>query len=333
MEHKVSTDHVAEFSVNEAKELLVVPELPEVWDFLINYPKLDESATIGRGIEWNLPLTEKGAETGHRLKMVRKEPFKGYRLGVPPRTRFNVFEKPLMQYLNLRPEDQRVSAWQREWDRPKAILNKSRRSRGPWKIAAFPDNKGATFYQTYIGVWPKSDRYDEFALSAILNSPVANAFVATREGRRDITVETLRLIPLPHFTHSQEERLRVLIQRYQKTVGSTSGSFDDVKKSRKRHVEQHYVRSLAAAADASFSDDPECILKQIDALVLDGYRMPPRLERQLLDFFRGHSRPTSHEFSEYVPADCGVYFSLSEYLSPEFKAATSGELLKRMAEG
>ena len=79
--------------------------------------------------------------------------------------------------------------------------------------------------------------------------------------------------------------------------------------------------------------DPERILKEIDALVLDGYRMPPRLERQLLDFFRGHSRPTSHDFSEYIPADCDVYFSLSEYLAPEFKAATSGELLKRMAEG
>jgi hypothetical protein len=74
-------------------------------------------------------------------------------------------------------------------------------------------------------------------------------------------------------------------------------------------------------------------LKEIDALVLDGYRMPPRLERKLLDFFRGHPRPTSHRFSEYLPLDCGVYFSLSEYLSPEFAAATSGEMLKRMAEG
>jgi len=313
-EHKVSTDHVSDFSVNEAKRCLVIPELPEIWDFLINYPKLDDFATIGRGIEWNLPLTKKGTETGHRQKMVRREPAKGYRLGVPPQTRFNVFEKPMMHYLNLKPEDQRVSAWQRDWDQPKAILNKSRRSRGPWRIAAFPDNDGATFYQTYIGVWPKSDRYDEFTLSAILNSPVANAFVATREGRRDITVETLRNIPLPHFTRSQEERLRRLIESYQKTV------------------ELHRTGIIAASAGARVLDGPESLLKQIDALVLDGYRMPPRLERQLLDFFRGHSRPTSHDFNEYIPTDCRVYFSLSEYLSPDFKAATSGELLKRMAE-
>ena len=31
------------------------------------------------------------------------------------------------------------------------------------------------------------------------------------------------------------------------------------------------------------TDDPETVLKQIDALVLDAYRMPPRLERELLD--------------------------------------------------
>jgi hypothetical protein len=307
LEHKVSTDHVAEFGVDRAEEALVVPELPELWDFLINYPKLEDFATLGRGIEWNLPLTSKGAETGHRNTLVRKEPARGYRRGVAPQTRFNVFEEPLMSYLSLRPEHQRGHAWQREWDKHKAILNKSTRSRGPWRMSAFPDSEGVTFYQTYIGVWLESDRYDEFALSAVLNSPVANAFVATREGKTDITMETLRLVPLPHFTGPQRERLRELIQRYQKIT--------------------------ASQFSLTISGDPDRLLKEIDALVLDGYRMPPRLERKLLDFFRGHPRPTSHRFSEYLPLDCGVYFSLSEYLSPEFAAATSGEMLKRMAEG
>ena len=307
LDHKVSTNHVTELSVDKAKAGLIVPELPELWDFLINYPKLDDFAALGRGIEWNRPLTRKGAETGHRFTLVRKEPARGYRHGVAPRTGFHVFEKPSMSYLSLRPDDQRGNAWQREWDKPKAILNKSTRSRGPWRMSAFPDSEGVTFYQTYIGVWPKSDRYDEFTLSAILNSPVANAFVATREGKTDITMETLELIPLPHFTESQRDSLRALIERYQSIT--------------------------ASQLNLTVSDDPDRLLKQIDALVLDGYRMPPRLERKLLDFFRGYSRPTSHPFSEYLPVDCAVYFSLSEYLSPEFAAATSGELLKRMAEG
>ena len=307
LEHEVSTDHSTDITVVEARSGLVVPELAEVWDFLLTNPKLDDAAVLGRGIEWNRPLTDEEGETGHRSDLVRSKTANGFRRGVAPQTAFNVFVIPQMSFLSLREDDQRGNAWQRDWDKPKVIVNKSRRHRGPWRLAAFPDSDGVTFYQTYIGAWPKSSQYDEFALSAILNSPVANAFVATRETKRDITLEMLKLIPLPYLTELQCERLRVLIQRYQRAEMGT---------------EPFTLRS-----------DQDRTLKEIDALVLDGYRMPPRLERVLLDFFRGHRRSTSHHFSDYVPMNCNVYFSLSEYLSPEFAASTSGELLKRMAGG
>jgi hypothetical protein len=302
--HKVSAEYTIEFGVKEAAKSLAVPELPELWDFLVNYPPLSDFAEVHRGIEWNRPLTKDGAETGHRSSLVRKEPTEGFKRGVAPKTSFSVFEKPQMMYLSFKPNDQRGNAWQFEWRKPKAILNKSARSRGRWRMAAFPDSEGVGCYQTYIGVWPSSALYDEWLLSAILNSPVANAFVSTREGKTDITMETLKLIPVPHFTISQREKLISLIHRYQNTIRTRNSV-----------------------------DDPERLLKEIDALVLEGYRMPPRLERQLLDFFRDQSRPTVHPFSEYVPKDCGVYFSLSEFLSPDFAAATSGELVKRLAHG
>jgi hypothetical protein len=168
-------------------------------------------------------------------------------------------------------------------------------------MAAFPDSEGLVCYQTFIGVWRKSDRYDEWALSAILNSPVASAFVATREGKTDITLQTLRNIPMPRFTSMQLVALRDLIREYQQTL-----------------------------IDFGSQHRSEGLLKEIDALVLKGYGMPPRLERELLEFFRGHARPTAHEFGEYFPQDCNVYFSLSDFLSPEFSSATAGELLKRL---
>src|SRR5205085_11053449 len=182
-----------------------VPDLPDVWDFLSSYPTLGEIAELHRGFQWNERLTKKGSETGHRSKVVRDEPAEGFMIGVPPKTKFNVFEKPRMRYLSLRPEDLYGGGtyYNYNWKKPKAILNKSTRSRNRWRISAFPDTEGVTFYQTYIGVWPKSDQYDEHILSAILNSPVANAFVATREGKTDITIETLNLIPAPYFTESQ----------------------------------------------------------------------------------------------------------------------------------
>jgi len=300
--HKVSSDHFAELGIEEAGANLTVPELPEVWEFLANYPTLGEVADLHRGIEWNLPLTE------NRSSLEREDPADGFILGVPSRAKFNVFEPPPLKYLNMRPEYQRGNAWQLYWRKPKAIINKNALSRGAWRLAAFADGEGITCYQNCTGVWPTADEFDEWLLSAVLNSPVANAFVAIREGKTNITIETLNLLPVPHFTEIQKQKLRSLIKLYMGLI--TSLSF----------------------MEPPPSDDPERVLKQIDALVLDGYRMPPRIERQLLDYFRGHERPTEHSFSQYFPDDLAVYFSLSDYLSPDFASATAGELLKRMRE-
>jgi hypothetical protein len=304
--HQVSSEYAAELSVEEAKRSLLIPELPEVWNFLVDYPTLGKVAELHRGIQWNLPLTDDGTETGYRSQLVKDKPSSGYRLGVAPKTTFHVFEQPDLAYLNFRPEVQQSGAWRYSWDKPKAILNKAARSRGSWRVAAFPDSCGIACYQTYIGVWPKSDSQDEWSLSAILNSPVANAFVATREGKTDVTIETLGLIPVPHFSEVQRFKLRALIMEYQ--------------------------RITSTIPLQGVSGDAEGILRQIDATVLDGYGMPPRIERQLLDFFRDQPRATKHSFADYIPKDCSVYFSLSEFLSPDFAAASAGELLGRIKE-
>jgi hypothetical protein len=261
---------------------------------------------LHRGIEWKLPLTEKGKETGNRSALVKAEPAEHFRPGIAPQTDFFIFEKPPHAYLAFDPKLQRTNAWKQAWDKPKAILNKAARSRGNWRIAAFPDSVGLACYQTYIGVWPKTETFDEFLLAAILNSPVANAFVATREGKTDVTKETLMQIPVPIFTEVQRIELRGLIKEYQ--------------------------RAASEPLLVPMKGDPEALLKRIDAAVLSGYRMPPRMERQLLDFFRGQERPINHSFSEYFPRDLTVFFPLAEYLSPDFAISTVGELLKRRRE-
>lgn len=306
--HEVSAKHSADFDINQAEDGLAIPALPEIWDHLVTYPKLSEFAELHRGIEWNLPLVKAGVETGNRARFVRSETTEGFMRGIAPQTNLNVFETPQTYYLNVQPQDQRRNAYKLAWEKPKAILYKFARSRGPWRMAAFPDSEGIVCSGAYIGVWPKLLNSDEWVLSAILNSPVANAFVATREGKFHVTLDTLRRIPAPYFTESQRQKLRFLIQGYRNAITSP------------------VIIS---------SDDPERLLMEIDALVLDGYRLPPRLETELLNFFRGFSqdRPTSHYFGDYLPADCDVYYSLSDHLSPRFKNATSGELLRRSGLG
>lgn len=308
LKHEVSSDYAVDLGVEQAAESFAIPALPEVWDFLRSYPTLNDIAELHRGVEWNLPLVKAGVETGNRARFVRSEPTEGYMRGVAPQTNLNVFETPQTCYLNVRPQDQRRNAYEHSWEKPKAILYKFARSRGPWRIAAFPDSEGVVCSGAYIGVWPKSLNCDEWILSAILNSPVANAFVATREGKFHVTLETLKLIPVPYFTESQRQKLRTLIGDY---------------------------RNATASPMIVHSHDPERLLMEIDALVLEGYRMPPKLEHELLEFFRGYGqdRPTRHYFGDYLPPDCEVHFSLSDHLSPRLKAATAGELLTRMGLG
>ena len=82
----------------------------------------------------------------------------------------------------MRPEDQRGEAYKRPWDLPKVILNKARRSRGPWRISAFADFDRLTCYQTFIAVWP-NDPAMTTVLAAILNGPLGKCFLFHQERR------------------------------------------------------------------------------------------------------------------------------------------------------
>ena len=308
LQHELSFSYSTNFDVDQAEENLAVPELPEVWEYLLTYRRLKDSANVRRGIQWNKPLVdEKGRETGFRKDLIKTKPEKDFMLGVAPRTKFHVFETPTLYYLSRRSEDQLNNNYQLPWEQPKVIVNKAARSRSGWRMAAFPDTQGLICYQTFIGVWPESNEYDVYILSAILNGPLANAFIATREGKSDITTEILDLVPLPYFTEYQRAQVKSLTRDYRDRIGS-------------------------ALSDNSELND---LLMKIDAIILDAYMLPPELENQLLCYFQGHGehRRTTHKFSDYLPPNCEVYFSLSDHLSPEFKTATAGELLRRAELG
>jgi hypothetical protein len=303
LSHRLSSQHTVELLPSEAAEGLSVPDLPELWAYLSTYGDLKSVATLHRGIEWSLPLTKDRVETGNRSFLVKQEPEEGYMRGVAPQTKFNVFQEPGMAYLNRQEKYQRGRSFQFDWHLPKAIVNQAARSRGAWRLAAFADSEGVIAYQSFIGVWSKSSDYDEHILAAILNSPVANAFVAGREGKKNITLETLEEIPVPKFTSAQITRLLDLVKSYQQTLKSPVFWVD---------TDETMERSLM----------------EIDAVVLDAYRLPPRLEHELLVYFRGYNdkRPTAHAFRDYLTSDSDSYFSLSTHLSPKFQRATAGAM-------
>ena len=71
-------------------------------------------------------------------------------------------------------------------------------------------------------------------------------------------------------------------------------------------------------------------LLRLDAEVLRLYDLPPRLERELLDLFAGHQRAgVPFSFTRYYPEGYEPWFSLHEYLSPEYQSSTAGALRSR----
>jgi N-6 DNA Methylase len=290
----VSTSYEEQFTADAARNGLILGDLPDVWSYLSEHVRLGDIAEIHRGVEWRTKITP--------LLHVRDTPAKNYMLGVPPSSHFSAFQVPSLKYLNIDPTEQRRNSWQYEWSKPKAIMPKARVSRGRWRMVSFADLSGIVCHHTFYGVWPKSIQYDETILAAILNSPLANAFVAIREGGRDITVEVLRLIPVPNFSKATLDQIHSLVRRYEVSINTMP---------------------------LNNPEAPEVILKSIDAAVMGAYRMPPRLEREVLDYFNDSDRKVRHPFRNYFPATLDVFMHLSEYLDAKFARTTVAEAIEK----
>lgn len=93
------------------------------------------------------------------------------------------------------------------------------------------------------------------------------------------------------------------------------------------------VPKLAATADIGplFGEpalQPRSLLLAIDAEILRLYQLPPKLEKELLDYFAGWPRPgVPFEFDRYYSPGFESYVPLHVYLSPEFQGSTVSRLL------
>jgi hypothetical protein len=72
------------------------------------------------------------------------------------------------------------------------------------------------------------------------------------------------------------------------------------------------------------------LLLEIDAVVLAGYDLPPRLERELLNHFAGERRPGPVRFDRYYPPDFVPAIPLHRYLSTEYRNSAAHLTLERL---
>lgn len=258
---------------------LWISELDEVWAYLARAPRLGDHAQIHRGLRWKVQGEGVSDEPGPLRE-------RGY---FRPRDSLLAYELKCPRWLDVEPENQVWPApLTRPWREPKILINAQRVSRGAWRLTAAADRDGMLASQQFTGIWP-SGAYSVNVLEAILNGPVANAFVTEHSANQHFTNEMLKRLPLP--SRIDDLALSELSQRY-----------------------RDRLRAYLAQPDNTLVIELNQTLVEIDAVILQGYDLPPRLERRVLDFFSGAKRPTAHPFAGWMPPEVRTFTPLHELL-------------------
>ena len=286
--------------------LRIPDKLEEVWELLVPhsrpYPRLDSICKVSKGFDFETedrlpPGTQRFSK--HHFK---DDAVRGF---VEFGKETQIHELPPLWWLNL---DDLVIAVQRsgvQRGTAQVLLNYRRVSRGHWRLKALLDRTGHPVTSGFSTVRPKDSATQLEYVWALCNNPMANAYIATRTTERNVKI---RALPIPRASNEEMKAVTKAVRAY----------FAEV---RPRGEALHAEPNLARARD---------LLLRVEALVLRLYGLPPRLERQLLDYFAGHKRPgVPFAFDRYYPADFTPCFSLHEYISPEFQRSTAGELRKR----
>ncbi len=295
------TPDVESKTIEEAAKSLEVKELAEVWVHLNPCDKISDVAVVHRGVEWK-PLPDvpagsrKGSEYRRRFRTTYTSSVQrpGFVPGVASSEGMRSFAKPPQVYVSIKEADQHpshVDTFKYNWMGSKVIVGAARGARGRWRIKAAADYSGLVFSQRFIALWPNK-RWTANSLAAVLNGPVACAYVATREANRDVRVSTIRDVPIPRLSDGEISSIDVYVSEYTEAARGYSSTLKTTELSG--------------------------LLLRIDAAVLRGYNLPPRLERSILDYFYGANRPVEHGFDGYFPPSFGPRIPLWMYLANDF---------------
>lgn len=277
--------------------------LPAVWEATAHMKRLGDAALIHRGIEYNI------AFRGHEAELVATEQRAGFAPGLRgPRGTLEPFAITNHVFLNVNPDLLSNHADVFPWHEPKIIVNAIRRSRGAWKLSAAIDRSGLVCYQNLHGI-SLTENIPLEVVTAVLNGPVANAFMSVRESSHHVRIGTLNSVPVPDVDRLRQDRIVSLAKEYAETRSEW----------------------IAGALNEGEAHDL-CLqlLLQIDAEVLLAYDLPLRVEHELLDYFHGQSRTGPVEFTGYMPLDFRPHFPLHMHVSGAVGAASAVKTLTRL---
>ncbi len=261
---------------DEATTSLAIPPLFEIWSFLESCPRLKSIAKIHRGIEWQNSILE----DERRSDVPRKGYHKGYWSAED--AALLAYEPPGAAYLNVEREKLRRGI-SHTWSNKKVFVNAVRRSRKGWRHVAFLDYEGLYCTQNFHGLWPKDTDTTIEYLAAVLNNPIAGAFVACHATGMHNNKNVIEMIPVPQNSEEEQEAVTMLVRKYLRDLAQPHGP------------------TLFGPGDARGT------LLEIDSIIFKGYGLPETLQLKVLDYLRHADRPVSVDFRmsalEYRLAD------------------------------
>lgn len=245
--------------------------LQRVWNALSHLPTLKVIADTHRGIEYNINVEE------NESLLFSPVPKPGFEKGAwnvrPSGLEPYIIKNHL--YLNM---DRALirRAFDLPWNEPKVIANAARIKGDRWVLAATVDSDLLRCSQRFHCIWPKGDTALE-VIAAILNGPVANAYISTRRKWGDLEVGVVADVPVPKLSASQVESITSLVWGYHSI----------------RQQWLNYQGPLLSEPEANinFESMSKEVTWQIDAEILAAYNLPISLECELLDYFEGYGRP------------------------------------------
>jgi len=250
--------------------------LQNIWEALAHLQQFGEIVDIHIGIQHNVPFKV------NKDDLVSDEPKEGFAPGLTRVTDgFEPYITRSFSYINVEPGTIRTKAHLLPWDEPKVITNAVRLSRGPWTIAATIDDKGLVCMQNFHGVWSRG-KYPLEVIAALLNGPIANAFLSTHNTTKHNKLGTTKQIPIPNLRRSQVRLIVSLVQDY-----------ISCRKQWLQSGPEHSQR---------FERLCKGMLGQIDAEILSAYDLAPYLEQQLLKYFDGFAKPGPIPLTQLKPS-------------------------------
>ena len=257
-----------------------IAPLPNLWRYLESNPALGSYFSIHRGIDWS-PAPGDARSNEARAGCAR---------GLHTAKRARQFMLPDPVYVDHRQERPRRANL--PWDRVKLVANAARPTAAPWCVAAGIDREGLVCSGQFFGLWPKRPVTEAQlpAFAAVLNGPVASAFLAAHSPAKRVRVADVRRIPVP-----------------------------SVLPSRAADLAADYVRRLRERKTTDSDDGLDELLTLIDAAVLGAYDLPARHEQRLLDCFRGSARPVAHAWRHWDERNPAPGLTLAERVSGRFR--------------